>query len=295
VLVVINWWEGGEGYDEMYQERQEDEVEFLQAVFPEGFQDMRKSDPWDVKRPPEIGLLLVPQVSMGASSSIRPVAIRLLVKYPTDYPDSPPHLKLDNPEGLTEDEVKELTKEIRSLARERVGEVMMLEIAQHIQAYLHSHNRPHLSLHEEMVRREREREREERRRQQEEIEASRLREKERQEQEEEELRKRMSHHSLGGSDESDSGDNLPPLLSTSAPSSHPPILPTLTLSTTPSVAPVSRLMMVDPSGNLSGQFPDGVEGGRRARLKKQIHMQRGKCLGELQKTSYLYVLIYMCM
>ena len=40
-----------------------------------------------VKRPPEIGLLLVPQVSMGASSSIRPVAIRLLVKYPTDYPD----------------------------------------------------------------------------------------------------------------------------------------------------------------------------------------------------------------
>ena len=89
----------------------------------------------------------------------------------------------------------------------------------------------------------------------------------------------MSHHSLGGSDESDSGDNLPPLLSTSAPSSHPPILPTLNLST---VAPVSRLMMGDPSGNLSGQLPDGVEGGRRARLKKQIHMQRGKCLGELQ-------------
>jgi hypothetical protein len=51
VLVVINWWEGGEGYDEMYQERQEDEVEFLQAVFPEGFQDMRKSDPWDVSCP----------------------------------------------------------------------------------------------------------------------------------------------------------------------------------------------------------------------------------------------------
>ena len=48
-----------------------------------------------------------------------------------------------------------------------------------LQAYLHSHNRPHLSLHEEMVRREREREREERRRQQEEIEASRLKEKER--------------------------------------------------------------------------------------------------------------------
>ena len=49
---------------------------------------------------------------------------------------SPPHLKLDNPQGLTEEEVKELTKEIRSLARERVGEVMMLEIAQLIQVHI---------------------------------------------------------------------------------------------------------------------------------------------------------------
>ena len=117
--------EGGGGYDESYQARQEDEVDFLQAVFPEGFVDLRKNDPWDVrelekpshghahtaqqsmqqvvcvwyvhsmavvclylqvKRPPEVGLMLVPQVSMG-TSTIRPMAIRLLVKYPPDYPD----------------------------------------------------------------------------------------------------------------------------------------------------------------------------------------------------------------
>ena len=46
----------------------------------------------------------------------------------------PPHLKLEQPQGLTEDQVKDLTKEIRALARQRVGEVMMLEIAQHVQA-----------------------------------------------------------------------------------------------------------------------------------------------------------------
>ena len=46
---------------------------------------------------------------------------------------SPPHLKLEQPQGLSDDELKDLTKEIRSLARERVGEVMMLEIAQHVQ------------------------------------------------------------------------------------------------------------------------------------------------------------------
>ena len=48
-----------------------------------------------------------------------------------------------------------------------------------MQAFLHSHNRPQLSLHEEMVRREKEREREEQHRQQAEVEASRLREEER--------------------------------------------------------------------------------------------------------------------
>ena len=40
---------GGGGCDESYQERQEDEVEFLQAVFPEGFLDLRQNDPWDVR------------------------------------------------------------------------------------------------------------------------------------------------------------------------------------------------------------------------------------------------------
>ena len=98
-----------------------------------------------------------------------------------------------------------------------------------------------------------------------------------QEQEEEELRKRMSHHSLNGSDDSDSESNQTPPLSTSAPSSssHLPILPNLTTS----VSPVSHLTMVDQSGNPSGQLPDGVGGGRRGRLKRQIQMQRGKCLG----------------
>lgn len=115
-------------YGESYQERQEEEIEFLQASFTEDFLDLRKNDPWDVstghfklaytiiiifllkhklalhifyllatnvvslsrgpqiKRPPEYSLTLVPQVSMG-TSIIRPMTVRLLVKYPTDYPD----------------------------------------------------------------------------------------------------------------------------------------------------------------------------------------------------------------
>ncbi len=36
-------------YDDSYEERQEDEVEFLQAVFPGDFEDLRKADPWNVR------------------------------------------------------------------------------------------------------------------------------------------------------------------------------------------------------------------------------------------------------
>ena len=45
-------------YEDSYEERQEDEVEFLQAVFPGDFQDLRKQDAWKVRgvwaRPPSL-------------------------------------------------------------------------------------------------------------------------------------------------------------------------------------------------------------------------------------------------
>lgn len=31
---------------------------------------------------------------------------------------------------------------------------MMLDVAQHVQSFLHKHDRPHISLHEEMLRRQ---------------------------------------------------------------------------------------------------------------------------------------------
>ena len=34
-----------------YEERQEDEVDFLQAVFPGDFQDLRVNDSWKVRQP----------------------------------------------------------------------------------------------------------------------------------------------------------------------------------------------------------------------------------------------------
>ena len=173
------------------------------------------------------------------------------------------------------------------------------------QAFLHRHNRPQLSLHEEMVRREREREAEERQREQAEFEASRLKEEQRvkykcvyatythacmhthqHKQLEEELRQRMSHHTLRGSDEeSDSEESqksLPPqLLSTSLPTLPPHTITTLPPSLgTPRNLP--KRIQADPSDNPSGQLSNPIDGVGRGRLSRQIHMQRGKCLGEIE-------------
>ena len=55
---------------------------------------------------------------------------------------------------------------------------MMLELAQHIQAYLHKHDRPPVSLYEEMVLRQREEERREQERKEKERQLSRMKEEE---------------------------------------------------------------------------------------------------------------------
>ena len=103
---------------------------------------------------------------------------------------------------------------------------------------------------------------------------------------EEELIKRMSHQSLGASDESDSEESQPPpSLYTSSPSSHPHTVPT---------SHPSHPTMVDPSGDLSVQLPDGVQ--RRERRQRQIRLQRGKCLGVCLLSLHLYssrILWYM--
>ena len=54
----------------------------------------------------------------------------------------------------------------------------MLEIAQHIQQFLHKHDRPHVSLYEEMLQRQRQKEEEEKKRRAAEWEAWRIREEE---------------------------------------------------------------------------------------------------------------------
>ena len=52
------------------------------------------------------------------------MSIKLYAKYSADYPDTPPELKLLEPNHLSESAVKELLKEINDLAKDNIGEVM---------------------------------------------------------------------------------------------------------------------------------------------------------------------------
>ena len=49
---------GGRGYADTYQGRQEDELEFLQAMFPGDCEDLRKNDAWDVRANLELADML---------------------------------------------------------------------------------------------------------------------------------------------------------------------------------------------------------------------------------------------
>ncbi|XP_061551348.1 eIF-2-alpha kinase GCN2 isoform X1 [Phycodurus eques] len=130
--------------------QQQNELEALASIFEEDFQDLRQNDPWKVKRPPEVHLCLRPK-SLNHSQECY-VTVDLQVKCPTNYPDVPPELELTNVKGLSNDNLQTLQNELTKLAAARCGEVMIYELADHIQGFLSEHNKPPpRSFHEEML------------------------------------------------------------------------------------------------------------------------------------------------
>ncbi|CAK8677764.1 unnamed protein product [Clavelina lepadiformis] len=137
---------------ESYAERQEDELQILQSIFGDDVEDLRNKDAWKVARPPEFTLHLRPQEGMSGKKEAY-CHLSLRVKFPPTYPDCSPELKMENSKGLSSDGVASLEKEMKDFCKTSLGEVMMLQVAQKIQEYLHEYNVPQYeSAYEEMVR-----------------------------------------------------------------------------------------------------------------------------------------------
>ncbi|XP_061166164.1 eIF-2-alpha kinase GCN2-like [Saccostrea echinata] len=137
--------------EESLSERQEFELQALQAIFTGDVVDLREKDAWKVARPPEIQITIKPQESIGHQEENH-VQVDLLVKCPPRYPEEVPEFSFTNAKGLSTSQLSNLKSEIDAIAKENKGEEMLLQIAQHVQQFLHAHNKPPAkSFYEEMM------------------------------------------------------------------------------------------------------------------------------------------------
>ncbi|XP_010157299.1 PREDICTED: eukaryotic translation initiation factor 2-alpha kinase 4 [Eurypyga helias] len=103
-----------------------------------------------VQQPPEINLVLRPQGLTGDNEVY--AKVDLWVKCPHTYPDTVPEIQLKNSKGLSNERINELKSRLAELAKQRCGEVMIFELADHVQSFLSEYNkRPSKSFHEEML------------------------------------------------------------------------------------------------------------------------------------------------
>lgn len=75
------------------------------------------------------------------------------------YPNSVPTLKLENSKGLSNNSIKQLEDDLKEKALKLQGEEMIFQLAQHVQEFLHLHNKPtSKSFYDEMLQRQKEKE-----------------------------------------------------------------------------------------------------------------------------------------
>lgn len=126
--------------EESLEERQENEVEALKAIYDVDFEDLRAKDVWKVRRPPEFMLKISPDHdSRGGGGLMQADAsccLVLHVKCDERYPTIPPTIKLKEAKGVKHDLVLELQDEVTAMADKMKGEVMVMEIAQHVSSWL---------------------------------------------------------------------------------------------------------------------------------------------------------------
>lgn len=76
-----------------------------------------------------------------------------------NYPDVEPKIKLERCKGMSDALLLELQRALEEKTKILKGEVMIFELAQHVQAFLHEHNKPATkSFYEEMLDRQKQNE-----------------------------------------------------------------------------------------------------------------------------------------
>ncbi|XP_050446671.1 eIF-2-alpha kinase GCN2 [Cataglyphis hispanica] len=142
---------------ESCKDRQQNELEVLKSIFGDELRDLRKNKNKKKWQPLDIVVTLTPQKGMSGPAEIY-AQIDLHIICSDKYPDEVPTIQLQDSRGLSHQQVAILSSELENLAEKLKGEVMIFEFSQHVQKYLHEHNKPgYSSFYEEMVSRHQER------------------------------------------------------------------------------------------------------------------------------------------
>ncbi|XP_015584813.1 eIF-2-alpha kinase GCN2 [Cephus cinctus] len=142
---------------ESCRDRQENELEVLKSIFGDELYDLRKNKQRKKWQPLDVSVTLMPQQGMSGPAQVY-AQIDLHVICGEKYPEEVPRMQLQNSRGLSDQQIAMLFSELEHLAERLRGEVMIFELAQHIQKFLHKHNKPgYSSFYEEMVSRRQER------------------------------------------------------------------------------------------------------------------------------------------
>ncbi|KAK0164782.1 hypothetical protein PV328_003359 [Microctonus aethiopoides] len=142
--------------EESFQDRQDNEFEVLKAIFADEITDLRTHKNKRKWQPMDITIKLTPQKGMSGPAEIY-AQIDLHITCGEKYPEDVPSFQLNNSRGLSDKQVAVLSSELENLAEELKGEVMILEVTQHVQKFLHENNKPgYSSFYEEMISRHQE-------------------------------------------------------------------------------------------------------------------------------------------
>ncbi|XP_031785554.1 eIF-2-alpha kinase GCN2 [Nasonia vitripennis] len=262
-------------HDESCQDRQNNELEVLKSIFGDELCDFRKNKQKKKWQPLDIAITLTPQQGMSGPVEVY-AQVDLHVACGDNYPKDTPKIRLQNSRGLSDQQLALHLSELEALAKELKGEVMIFELCQHVQKFLHEHNKPgYSSFYEEMVLKRQERI-------QCELQEKQLKEdKERQVLQDEILKRkealkaemRNRRESARLSLESD------PILSQSIPSSPHERVRTYSRRRCMSTSESSEGSLCEHRGTKFLHF-DNNKG------ERQVH--RGKCLGHSAKGSVVY-------
>ncbi|XP_052756420.1 eIF-2-alpha kinase GCN2 isoform X2 [Galleria mellonella] len=142
--------------DESPEERQKDELVSLESIYPNLVQDLRANTAWNIWRPNDFLLKLLPLHNSDVEGIHCSVTLRFTCCH--KYPDKPPTIVIHEHKGLSIENASKLLEDLNNLAKQKCGEVMIFELAEHTRQFLHEHNKPTLSFYDEMLKQKNEKE-----------------------------------------------------------------------------------------------------------------------------------------